>query len=238
MTQGVYASLTRQAGLLREMDLIANNIANATTTGFRAESMVFSEYVQPGGAGTPSLSMASGHGHVTHLEQGGLEQTGGTFDMAIEGEGFFQTQGPDGVRLTRAGAFSLNDVGDLVTMDGLNVLDAGGAPVFVPPDAASVHIAPDGTISADGRAIAQIGIVRPVDPNALQRTEGAAFLSPAGVEPMDDPRVAQGFLESSNVTPVSEIARMIAVQHAYESGQSFLQREDERLRSISRLMEG
>ena len=237
MSQGVYAALTRQVGLMREMDIVANNIANAATTGFRSEAMIFSEFVRDIGGGASSLSMAAGHGHLTHMSPGTLEATGGTFDFAIEGEGFFQIAAPDGLRITRAGAFSLNPFGELVTFDGHQVLDAGGVPVFVPPDARDIHLASDGTLSADGRPVSQLGLFAPADPTDLQRADGVSFTSASGFQPVDNPRIVQGFLESSNVEPVTEIARMIAVQNAYEMGQSFLQREDERMRAISRLLE-
>ena len=106
-----YVALTRQAGLLREMQAVANNIANASTTGFRREGIIFSEYVQRVEGG-PSLSMATGDTRHMDLRQAGLSQTGGTFDFAIQGEGFFQLQTPNGPRLTRAGSFTPAPTGE------------------------------------------------------------------------------------------------------------------------------
>ena len=237
MSQGVYTTLTRQDSLLREMDIVANNIANANTTGFRSGAMIFSEFVESAGRGAPSLSMAQGNGKIINLAQGTLERTGGTFDFAIEGDGFFQVQGADGIRLTRNGSFTPDTVGNLVTAEGLAVLDAGGAPIFVPPGAESVHLASDGTLSADGLPVAQLGLVRPQDMGTLERVASASFRTDDALVPVTGAQMIQGFLESSNVEPVVEIARMIAVQHAYQAGQAFLQREDERMRSITRLME-
>jgi flagellar basal-body rod protein FlgF len=236
MADGIYTTLTRQSGLMREMQMVANNVANASTTGYRAEALIFAEHVQALGPDMPSLSMATATGHMTRQLQGGLSQTGGSFDFAIEGEGFFQIQGPDGLRLTRAGAFMPNGQGDLVTPDGYPVLDAGGAPVFVPPDARDVYLASDGTLSAGGVPIALIGVVLPEDPLAMRRTDGVSFAPGGDVVPVENPRVLQGFLEGSNVDPVAEITRMIQVQRSYEMGQSFSEREDERMRSIMRLV--
>ena len=132
MDNAVYAALTRQTGLGHEMQVVANNIANAATTGYKAEDVVFSEHVSNLGADHQSLSMATARVRDTVMTQGTLSQTGGTFDLAIEGEGFFLVQTPEGERLTRAGSFTPNGQGDLVTHDGYPVLDAGGAPVFVP----------------------------------------------------------------------------------------------------------
>jgi flagellar basal-body rod protein FlgF len=137
------------------MQIVANNIANAATTGYRAEGLVFSEFVRRTEGG-PSLSMARGNIALRSTAQGPLARTGGALDLAIEGDGFFLVETPDGNRLTRAGAFALSASGDLVTADGFRVLDAGGAPVFVPPDIGEPGLAPDGTLSGDGRPLAQV----------------------------------------------------------------------------------
>lgn len=227
METATYTALSRQSALMREMRLIANNIANANTTGFRQEGMIFSEFVQRADEGA-SVAMATGRIGLTSFAQGTLQQTGGTFDFAIEGDGFFMIQTPDGERLTRAGAFSPSAEGTLVTPDGHPVLDAGGAPLFVPPNG-ELAAAADGTISADGRPIGQIGVVRPLDPQAMIREGGVMFRADAGFEPVDTPRMMQGFVEASNVDPILQVARMIDVQRAYELSQSFIEREDERI---------
>ncbi|WP_299728748.1 flagellar hook-basal body complex protein [uncultured Tateyamaria sp.] len=224
-----YITLTRQSGLMREMQVVANNIANAATTGFRQEGMVFSEYVR-GIQGGASLSMGHGNGRHSSFVQGNLTQTGGTFDFAVEGDGYFLIQTPNGERLTRAGSFTPNGAGDLVTHDGHPVLDAGGAPVFVPPDARTIAVSPDGTISADGTLVGQIGLVTPTNPGGMIRESGVLFSADEGFEPSENARMMQGFVEESNVDPISQLARMIEVQRAYEMGQSFLDSEDERVR--------
>ncbi|MHC0051966.1 flagellar hook-basal body complex protein [Actibacterium sp. D379-3] len=236
MDNAGYTTLTRQTGLLREMQSVANNIANISTTGYRGEGVVFAEYVQitdgPGG----SLSMATANVRKTDLQQGPLTQTGGTFDFAIEGPGFFLVETPQGDRLTRAGAFTPNEAGELATPDGHRLLDLGGAPIFVPPDADGVSLAADGTLSAGGRALSQVGLFQPADPADLTRETGTLFATRAGTEPVEEGVIVQGFLENSNVDAVSEVARMIEVQHAYQLGQSFLEREDERVRAVIRTL--
>ncbi len=230
MDNAGYTTLTRQSGLMREMQVVANNIANANTTGYRQEGVIFSEYVQAVEEG-PSLSMANGNVRNTSYAQGVLTQTGGQFDFAIEGDAFFLIETPQGERLTRAGSFTPNAEGDLVTNDGYRVLDAGGAPVFIPPDASDLSVASDGTISAGGTPLGQLGLVVPVDPTQMTRQSGILFDAPSGVEPAESGRVVQGFLEGSNVNSVLQIARMIEVQRAYEMGQSFAEAEDERIRT-------
>ena len=226
-----YTTLTRQAGLMREMQVVANNIANISTNGFRREGVVFAEYVADLEYG-PSLSMAHATGRIVDLGQAGLSQTGGTFDFAIQGDGFFLIDTPQGQQLTRAGSFTPSAEGELMTPDGFRLLDQGGAPVFVPPDAGTVAMGSDGTLSANGVPLGKIGLWQPTDPTQLQHQSGTMFASPSGVEPADGGTVMQGYLEDSNVDAVSEIARMITVQRAYELGQTFLDREDARVRDV------
>lgn len=225
-----YSTLSRQSGLLREMQLVANNIANLSTNGFRREGLIFSEHVTRLDQ-DPALSMANGNAHSISMVQGGLVHTGGTYDLAIEGEGFFLVETPFGQGFTRSGSFTPSDNGLLVTNDGFPVLDSGGAAISLPQGANQIAIGPDGTISADGAPVAQIGIWAPIDPLSLRREAGTIFVGTEG-EPTQAGKVRQGMLEESNVNPVLEIARMIEVQRAYELGQSFLDAEDERAKSV------
>lgn len=236
MENATYTALTRQSGLMNEMRVVANNLANISTTGFRSEGVIFAEHVKALGRSDPSLSMATASARDTLLAQGTLSQTGGSFDLAIEGDGFFLVETPGGERLTRAGAFTPNENGDLVTPEGFRVLDAGGAPVFVPQGAGPVGIAPDGTISAGGQPVGQIGLVNPVNILGMVREDGVRFRADDGYEPALEGRMIQGFLEESNVDPVLQVTRMIEVQRAYELGQSFLDKEDERIRSALRAL--
>ncbi len=236
MANSIYATITRQTGLMKEMQTVANNMANMATTGYRSENVIFSEHVKSSPTGGPSISMATSGGRFTTAAQGTLTQTGGTFDLAIEGEGFFQIETPQGIRLTRAGAFIPTPEGDLVTPDGYRLLDAGAAPVFAPGDAKSISIASDGTLSADGVPLTQIGLVTPENPTDLIREDGVRFRTEGATLPVENASVIQGFLEGSNVDAVGQVARMIQVQRAYEMGQSFLEREDQRLKSIMTLI--
>ena len=232
MDNAGYTQLTRQSGLLRELQVIANNIANISTTGFRREGIVFSEFVRRLDRQEDTLSMAAANAHQTYLTQGGLTMTGGALDLAIEGEGFFTIETPDGQAYTRAGHFTPNAAGELVTVDGLRLLDAGGAPVFVPAEAVQIAVSRDGTISADGQPLAQLGLVVPDDPSELRRSTGVLHEIQGDTRHVADPVILQGFLEDSNVNPITEMARMIEVQRAYETGQKFLDREDERIRNV------
>ncbi len=228
METGGYVTLTRQSGLMRQMQVVANNIANLSTTGFRREGVLFEEYLQQGGdAG--SISMANGNARVVDLSQAGFTRTGGTFDFAIQGDGFFAVATPQGQRLTRAGAFTPSAEGILVNPDGHALLDAGGTPLTVP--AGQIALAADGTLSANGQPFARIGLWQPSDPLTL-RHEGGTLFDAGPLEPAASSSLQQGMLEESNVDPVTEVARMIEVQRAYELGQGFLDREDERMRGV------
>ncbi len=224
-----YVTLSRQSGLMKEMRLVANNIANANTTGYRQQGLVFSEFVQDL-PHNPSLSMSRAEVRNTALQQGVLTETGGGFDFAIEGDGFFMVETPNGNRLTRAGSFASNADGDLVTMDGYRVMDSNGAPVFIPPDAASIDVGGDGTLSVDGQLLGQIGVYRVANASDLVR-EGSTLFNPGGdVEPVESPVVLHRFLEGSNVNAIEQVTRLVEIQRAYELGQSFLEAEDERVR--------
>lgn len=229
-----FVTLNRQAGLLKEMETVAHNIANMATNGYRRESVIFSEFVVNTGRNDASISMAHANARSSDMSQGALVQTNGTFDFAIEGPGFFLVATPEGDRLTRAGSFTPSAEGNLVAPDGALLLDAGGAPVFVPADANRVSLGADGTLSADGNPLAQIGLWEPADPNAITRAKGVRFDPGDAPIPTGEAKIVQGFVERSNVDPVSELTRMIEIQRAYELGRTFLDREDERVRGAIR----
>jgi len=231
-----YISLSRQSSMLKELQITANNVANMATTGFRAEGIIFAEVVQSLQTDGGSVAMADARVRYTNFSQGELAQTGGTFDLAIQGEGFFQVETPAGIRLTRAGSFVPGPANELGTADGLRVLDVGGAPIFVPPDAREIQVGEDGTISADGTAIGQVGIVTVENKEMLTREAGQMFVPDGDVVPLENPSVFQGFIEQSNVNPILEITRLIEVQRAYERGQKLMDQEDERIRTAVRTL--
>lgn len=232
MVNPVYTTLTRQSGLMREMQVLAHNVANLSTAGFRREGVIFTEFVRNLGGTEDPLSMAAANARQTYQTQGTLNMTGGTMDLAIEGDGFFVIETPQGERLTRNGHFATNAQGEMVTADGFRLLDAGGAPLFIPADARSITIGRDGTISSEDQPLGQIGLMRPESAAELRRAQGT-LLEPLGdLIPAENTILHQGFLEESNVNPITEMARMIEIQRAYEMGQKFLEREDERVRNV------
>ncbi|MCV6597536.1 MAG: flagellar hook-basal body complex protein [Mangrovicoccus sp.] len=236
MENASFATLTRQAGLKAELQVLANNIANASTVGFQREGVLFAEHVRALADESNSLSMAWAEPRYTDRAVGGHRATGGRFDFAIAGEGYFQIQVGNDLRLSRAGAFAPNQNGDLATPDGDLLLDAGGAPVPIPPGAQEVMLSADGTLSVDGFPVSQLGLVMPADPNAMTRGAGTSFIAEGGTIAVQEPQILQGYLESSNVNPITEITRLIEVQRAYEKGAKLLGQEDERIRAVIRTL--
>ena len=226
MSMSVYAALARQDGLSKEIEVVANNLANSSTVGYKADRAIFVEYIVPAGPDTPSVSMGTLAAHAFELTQAALKFTGGQFDVALQGEGYFQIQTDQGVRLTRAGSFQLSPEGVMIDPFGNPVLGFGG-PITIPEDATSVEIAGNGTISANGQLVDQIALVVPN--GELERDTNTMFTAPGGTDQAENVTLIQGALEQSNVSPVLEIARMIEVQRAYEAGQAMLEREDQRL---------
>ncbi len=227
-----YVALTRQSGLLKEIQSVANNIANLSTTGYRREGVIFAEEVQALPVEGGSVAMTEARARYTDELQGSLQETGGTLDLAIEGDGYFTVMTPQGERLTRAGAFTRNQDGVVVNMDGHPLLDEGGGEITVPFEVKSIGVSADGTMSADGAPLARVGLVQVQDQTKLFREAGVLFRADDPPEPVENGRILQGFLEQSNVSPVTEMARMIEVQRAYEYGQKLMDQEDSRIRQV------
>ena len=153
MSNAIYASLTRQDGLLREMQVIANNMANSSTTGFKSNHAIFAEHIAATGDESGSLSMGSLAGHNFDLSQGAMKHTGGQFDLAIHGEGFFVLDTPAGERLTRAGAFQLSADGNLIDAFGHQVQGAGGG--AIDQEGGTMFAAPGGYQQVEEPAVVQ-----------------------------------------------------------------------------------
>ncbi|MEM9670121.1 MAG: flagellar basal-body rod protein FlgF [Pseudomonadota bacterium] len=227
MSDGLIAAIGRQQGLEREMQVLANNIANSSTVGYKSDRAIFSEFLVGRGAGTDSLSIGNLGAHAFNLGPGSLEFTGGDLDLAIEGEGYFEVQTELGNRITRAGNFRLNANGTIVDQNGNAVIGAGGNPITLPETVTAINVAADGTVSADGNIVDRIALVVPG--GEISRDTSVYFQSDNATIPTADANIIQGALEGSNVSPVEEIARLIEVQRAYEASQALMQNEDDRL---------
>lgn len=237
MDNASYVNLTRQSGLLKELGAIANNIANASTVGFKREGAVFSEYIAATqSTNTPndpkeSLSMGRLSAHASNMLPGSMRSTGGDFDVAIEGDGFFLIDVNGQTELTRAGHFMVSSDGLLINTEGNPVLDDAEGQIQIPAEASRINIGFDGVLSADGVEIGRLGVVT-ADPNRLARAGNNNWIATEGFQALEDTKVLQGFLEDSNVQPVVEMARMIEVQRFYDAGQKLLEMEDDRIKQV------
>lgn len=234
MSDAITAGLSRQSGLLHELQIIAGNVANASTEGYKREASVFTEYVDKG-TERGSLSLGALRGRWTDRGQGSLVQTGADLDFAVEGEGMFAIQRGDDVLLTRRGSFQTDADGLLVTAEGWPVLDEGGGPIDVPPETLDITVSADGTVSLDGLATARLGVFAAPE-GTLTRVGDTLFKPTSGYVFVDEPAIRQGSLESSNVNPVLELARLTEAQRLFEAGQNLLDTEHKRLDGLIRQM--
>ena len=221
MENTLYVSLSRQMTLRREMDVIANNIANADTTGFKVENLlVRTEPASPARmAGGPNpVKFVLDDGVARDFSQGSMRTTGSAFDLGIEGKGFFKVETPEGERFTRDGRFTLSPEGKLTTQDGDAVQGESGE-IVLDPAKGQVAISQDGVISQAGEKVGKVGVFLFDDRSVLAKDRGNLFKNTSNAQPNPDTasRVRQGMLEGSNVNPILQITRMIEVSRAYES---------------------
>jgi flagellar basal-body rod protein FlgF len=238
-----YIALSRQTALWRQMDVVANNIANMNTPGFKGESLMFSEYLSPSrGSDSPfpdMLSYTYDFGTSRNTALGPMEHTGNPLDVAINGAGYFEIDTDFGRFYTRNGRFMLDADGMIVTGSGHPVMSTEGTPFFIAPNESEITIARDGTVSTENGAIGRMNIVSFEDEQALLRVQ--AGLYDAGDQ---DPQAAagmaleQGTLEGSNILATEQITRMIEIQRAYESVQKMIEGESERQRRAIRTLSG
>ena len=244
MDNSLLVSLSQQLATYRAMDVIANNIANVSTPGFKRDSAKFEEYVAmmrpaEGQKGMQPVSFVKDAGVTRDTGQGNIEQTGATYDLAISGKGYFAVQTPAGLRYTRDGHFSLDGGGNLVTSQGYQVQGDGGAITIAPTDG-EINIAPDGMISSVVNGVGnQLGKIKVVDfaDDTLLTKQGSSLYS-TGQTPNTPATVniRQGALEASNVQPVIEISKMLEVQRAYEATANLSKSEEDMMRqAIDRL---
>ncbi len=233
MSNSIYTAISRQSALRNEINSISNNIANANTIGYRTDRPFYSEYVHSLGPLDDNLSQTRLAGRTLDGKNGTLIKTGATFDVALEGEGFFVVETQRGQRLTRAGSFTLSTEGTLTTLTGYTVTNESGSPISIPLDANEIVIAADGSIAADGAPVGQISVVT-ANAIAISREGDNLIRADAPIQLLENTKVRQGFLEQSNVNTITELARLIEVQRAYELNQQIISDEHSRiLRTIN-----
>ena len=238
MDRLIYLSMAGAKATMQRQDSLANNLANASTTGFRAEMQAFRAVpVRGEGATTRAYVLESTIGHDSR--PGAMQATGRNLDVALQGNAWLAVQGLDGTEAyTRAGALEVNAEGVLVTPAGLPVQGDGG-PITVGLNA-QVEIGADGTITAttgNGRP-QNVGRLKLVTPEApLQRGTDGLFRAADGDLPADaTARVSSGMLEGSNVSPVETMVAMIAAARQFEQQMKMLQGAEQREQAAARLL--
>lgn len=223
--------LSGQVALARRLETIANNVANAGTVGYRAEAITFATIVSKTQPFNTSFTFDGGP-HID-TSSGGFKQTGNPLDVAIHGNGYLSISTPQGIAYTRDGRMQMLPSGDIVSLQGHPILDAGGAPLTADPRGGALEIAGDGTVRQQGRAVGNIGLFDVDFTKGYKRYENSAFLPAATPIPIDDftgNNFVQGFTEESNVNPVIEMTRLISVQRAFEAMSASLEQRDQALR--------
>jgi flagellar basal-body rod protein FlgF len=222
MDNALYVGLSRQMTLQRQLDIVANNIANADTAGFKTEKPLFrTEPKSPARTadGPKPIKFVIDAGLTRDFSQGALRTTNSAFDLAIDGAGFFQIQTPEGERYTRDGHFRLDETGRIVTQAGQAVLDARGAEVIIDPKKGALEIARDGSMSQGIEQVGRLGVVNFDSLSDLEKSGDNQFRNTSNQQPQPAPGslLRQGMLEGSNVNPVLQVTDMIQVTRAYES---------------------
>ena len=228
--------LSGQQALERAMDIVANNVANASTTGFKREGIEFGSFLDNAGAAPgQGLNFVVARSTYRDTANGPIQPTGNPLDLAIQGAGYFPVQTPQGTRYTRDGSFQLNGEGEVVTLAGYPLLGEGNQPITIPETAFQVNISGDGFVTArvdDGVSLLDIGklsVVKFADEQQMQPAGSGLYSTDQPSEPVDNSHIVQGAIEQSNVQPVAEITNMIRIMRSYEQTVNLMGQENSRL---------
>ncbi|BDA85953.1 flagellar basal-body rod protein FlgF [Aureimonas sp. SA4125] len=230
MQTSLPVALSAQIAMERRLDTIADNIANSRTAGFRATEVKFESYLSK--AAQEPVAFSSEGTDFISTRTGEMTQTGNPLDVAVNGNAFMAVQGPAGPIYTRDGRMTLNDAGELLSLTGNPMLDVGGAPIQLNPAGGNVSIGRDGMISQGGVQIAAIGLFEMPAGANLSRAGNSGVVPDRPAQPVVDfgtVNILQGFVEGSNVNPVLEMTRMIAVQRQFESAARFIETSEQSL---------
>lgn len=227
-----YVALSKEAAIWRQMAVVANNMANANTPGFKAEQLMFTSYLaKTKSDATPfgrKLSFVQDYGVIHDTREGPLNETGDPLDVAIHGPGYYTVDTPSGQRYTRAGHFDLDSNGMVVTSAGYPVLQQNGNPIVVAPGESGITIAGDGTISTQNGVIGQLQVVSFANDQQLQPMGDGTYQTTQTPTPVAHANLVQGMLEESNVQPVVEMTSMLNTLRNYEGVMNMIQNEHDR----------
>ena len=252
-TKGIYTALSGSLAQSLKIDTIANNIANVNTTGFKRDQQTFNEYLtsaekEPGVIQVPRVpasiesfydmnggdkAYVNAAGTYTNFEQGSMKATGGKLDVAIDGAGFFEISTPQGVMMTRAGNFTVDGNGQLVTKDGFPVLMEGTNEQSADQRTvrfsgqSPAYISDGGEVFEGEKRLGKISLINVNNPDVLQKVGGNNYGFKTNMTPevtaIARPNLKQGFVEASNVNIVNEMTEMITAQRVFEGTQKAIQ---------------
>lgn len=229
MENSIYVGLSGQVALQEKMALIANNVANLNTPGFRGQNAVFKEFISDQKRMKEDVSLVYDYGQYQVTDPGPIKITGGPLDVALIGPGFLGVQSPGGeVQYTRAGNFSLNALGEIITSTGMKVAGQGGGVISVPADAKTISIDEKGVVSTEDGPVGSLMVMEFTDYQKLEPAGNGLYKSPEPGTPALGTKVIQGKIEGSNVSGVLEMTRMIDVLREYQMVQNMMQSEHQR----------
>jgi flagellar basal-body rod protein FlgF len=240
MENPIYIALSRQDGLRRQLDVVANNLANMTTPGYKNQRMMFLEYLAKpatvGGLSGDKVSMVQDYGMRRNTAPGPITSTNNPLDIALHGNGYMVVETRDGQRYTRSGHLQLDLDRQIVDAGGLPVLDEQDRPMTVPQNAGPVTITADGTVSTEQGQIGKIKLVQFEREQFMKDLGGGLYATSETPVPATDLKVVQGAVEESNVQSVVEMTQMIEISRQYATNQKLIDAEHERQRnSITKL---
>ena len=217
MENGLYVALSAQVALERRLETVATNISNMNTAGYRADGVTFAAEVAKVNA-DPVAYVAPAKTFIVR-QQGPVTKTGDSLDVAIQGEGWLAIATSNGIAYTRDGRMQMAETGALQTLTGASVLDAGGAPILLDPNAGAPRIAADGMIEQNGRQVGAIGLFSIDDSARLARAPNSGVIPDKPATPILDftkNGVIQGAVEGSNVDPVMEMTKLISITRTFD----------------------
>ncbi len=230
-----YIALSRQMALWKQMDTIANNMANVNTAGFKQDDTLFTSYLvktpEARGIGRVPLFFTEDFGTMQNFAEGAIVDTGNALDAAINGDAFFAVETKAGEMYTRKGQFALDADGKIVTNDGAVLLSENNEPLFIAPGEREISISENGDVMTENGVIGRLKLVHFADNQKLLKVAGVMFQNVAGnkAEAATNVRVIQGSVEKSNVNAIEEMTRLINVQRSYEYVQQMIDEEHDRL---------
>jgi flagellar basal-body rod protein FlgF len=236
MENSTYIALSGENARQQQMDVLANNVANLSTPGFKAERTMFQEYMAKTKGGQDQSSFVQIIGNARDMSQGPVSQTGNPLDVALNGPGFLPVTTPNGTEYTRDGHLSMDAQGELTTSTGLVLQGDGGAPIVIPSGSGQITIARDGTVSSQQGTIGKVSVVNFDNPQTMNELQGGLYTTDQTATAATGTTVEQGAIEGSNVQAILEMTKLMDASRQVTNSKNFTDGEHNRLKNaIDRL---